>query len=96
MLGSQESETPKFIGSTLDGQKFKIDGVNVWDQKWKAFGTVAEVIHPRHKEKHVFQLYSIMKGEKEIKFLAGEFSNTVWGFYWPPASLLLPSESDAR
>jgi hypothetical protein len=83
----KNSNTPILVGICLSEEKFEIEGINVWAQKWKDYGITSEVIDPKYKEPHVFQLYSIMKGDKEIKFLAGEFSNAVWGFYWPPASL---------
>jgi hypothetical protein len=83
MTFSKNSNLPKLIGICLPTEKFEIEGVNVWNQKWKDFGLTTEVLDPKYKQTHVFQLYSIMKGDKEIRFLAGEFSNGVWGFYKP-------------
>lgn len=83
-MSLSKSESPLLIGICLSGEKLQVEGINVWDQKWKDYGKTTEVIDPKYKETHVFQLYSIMKGDEEIKFLAGEFSNGVWGFYRPP------------
>ena len=81
--------SPALIGRSEDGQKFLIDGVNVWSHEWIAKDAVFEVLDPVYKTKKNFLLYSIKTNNMEIKFIAGEFSNGNWGFYRPSSETKL-------
>jgi hypothetical protein len=74
--------TWKFAGAVGDGEEFKINGVNVWSQKWAPVkGEFADVKDPSYKQDFRFEVYTINNGAVAIKFAAGEFSNCIWGFY---------------
>ena len=82
-LGYPKHPGPVFLGTCLDGEKFTIDGANVWDHKWTNLKLNVKVIDPEYDERHRFTLWSIRVEGKEIQFIAGEFTNSIWGFYRP-------------
>ena len=72
----------KLVRVVPEKKELKIEGVNVWSQKWTLVeGQHAEVTDPSYHQPFTFHVYTIKNGESEIKFAAGEFSNAVWGFY---------------
>ncbi len=72
----------KFVGHCFDGDHFEIEGVNVWSRGWQSTGTQATIGDPLYTwQSHTFSVYTITDGHKVIEFAAGEFSNTVWGFF---------------
>jgi hypothetical protein len=74
--------TWRHIGTCADGQRFEIQGLNVWDYKWMAKdGKPARVRDPIYDQEFTFRVYEIVAGERRVTFAAGEFSNCVWGFY---------------
>jgi len=76
----------QFIGACTDGERFLIDGVNVWDHQWiSRKGESAHVTDPHHGQAFTFDVFDINAGQRHITFAAGEFSNGVWGFYAPTA-----------
>lgn len=70
-----------FITSGTELQPVRIDGVNVWEHEWTQTGQSADVKDPRHGEQFTFAIWSISTAKKSIRFVAGEFSNGIWGFY---------------
>lgn len=66
--------------TVIDGEKYKLNGLNVWDFKWFSTGTTI-VKDPLYNQDHEMQVYEIKTDNKIIRFAAGEFSNGVWGFY---------------
>jgi hypothetical protein len=72
----------KFVKTGTDGN-CDLFGVNVFDYKWKDTGKEAEVLDPLYNQAYVFDVYTIDLGNQEIVFAAGEFSNTVYGFFIP-------------
>lgn len=71
-----------FIGSCVDGEPFSIEGLNVWDFQWVRRGDeVATVRDPSHNEEFLFEVYEVIHGAQKVTFAAGEFSNSIWGFY---------------
>ncbi len=73
-----------FYGHCFDGVTFLIDGVNVWAHTWNDMpGQLAEIKDPLYQQSFSFNVYTINAGPQKIIFAAGEFSNTVWGFYVP-------------
>ncbi len=75
--------TWKFNGACLDGSKFLIDGINVWEHKWNREEKEpnAVVRDPSYNQQFTFHVYRIETENKNIRFAAGEFSNCIWGFY---------------
>jgi hypothetical protein len=74
-----------FIGQSVTDISFEINGIDVWKHEWIPFGTdVAEVKDPYYNQRFLFQIFSITVGKQFITFAAGEFSNSVWGFYQLP------------
>jgi hypothetical protein len=74
----------KFVGHCFDGDRFEIDGVNVWSCGWRATGAKADITDPLYGAKYQFPIYEAGTPPKVIRFAASEFSNTVWGFYIEP------------
>lgn len=72
-----------FYRSVIDGEEFRIDGLNIWDHEWKRSGENISVKDPIYQQDHVMSVYEIHEGRKVIRFAAGEFSNLVWGIYLP-------------
>ena len=73
-----------FLGSCCDGQPFEIAGNNVWESPWvRVEGAKAEVRDPLYSQTFLFEVFEIKPGPRPIQFAAGEFSNSVWGFYVP-------------
>lgn len=70
-----------FFGSSPEGRAFKIEGVNVWETSWESQHLSVEVTDPLYGAKREFSIFKITEGSKEIEFVAGEFSNCMWGFY---------------
>ena len=71
-----------FIGHSFEAETFMIEGINVWEQHWQTTGEAAEMNDPMYTwQGYRFPVYRITQNGKTIEFAAGEFSNTVWGFY---------------
>ncbi|MCW0483668.1 hypothetical protein [Gaoshiqia sediminis] len=64
-----------------DGEKCKLNGINVWDYKWIPTQNSIIVKDPLYKQDHKMQIFEIKTDNKTVTFAAGEFSNGVWGFY---------------
>lgn len=71
-----------FIGHSFEAEIFEIEEINVWEHHWQETGEFAKLNDPLYTwQNYRFAVYSVTQGSKVIKFAAGEFSNTVWGFY---------------
>lgn len=81
MFGHLMIKRWKHLGVCLDGQPFRVDGVNVWKHDWTRTDEKAEVKDPRYHQDFVFDVWTIDTGKKTVEFAAGEFSNCIWGFY---------------
>ena len=75
----------KFVGASGEGSPFEIEGVKVWAHDWIAEKEVprAEVKDPHYGQLFSFRVYRVEVGAKKIRFAAGEFSNSVFGFFVP-------------
>lgn len=71
----------KHLKTILDGEKFELEGVNIWDYDWKVVNDKIKVIDPFFTREYEFTKYRIVLSDKNIEFVAGEFSNCVWGIY---------------
>lgn len=78
-----KSEIPQWVhvGTSLDGEKFEIQGVDVWRHAWKDEEGQAVVKDPIYGQTFRFGVYRVQTDGKIVEFAAGEFSNCVWGFY---------------
>jgi len=70
-------------GITMDGQAFRLGGLNVWKHKWSRLAEApVELPHPSYpKQLHKMWQYEIQDGNRRVQFAAGELSAGVWGFY---------------
>lgn len=69
-----------FLGRS-DGNRFCIEGIDVFTHKWQSLGECDIVIDPTDKRPYSFSRYRVKTSSKEIDFLAGRFSDDKWGFY---------------
>ena len=71
----------KHFKTIADSQYCEIDGVNIWDYKWKSNYETIIVKDPLYGETKSFNRCWIESTDFNIEFVAGEFSNCVWGIY---------------
>lgn len=71
----------KHIKTILDGERYEINGVNIWECEWKRTGESVEVKDPQYGQTFYMSVYQIHTGAFIVTFAAGEFSNCVWGIY---------------
>ncbi|SCZ11220.1 hypothetical protein [Alkaliphilus peptidifermentans] len=70
----------RFVGSTTE-DKFIIDGIDIFKEKWESTGEVADVIDPLYGQPFKFNVWRVENEDEIIIFAAGEFSNNVFGIY---------------
>ena len=70
-----------FVTTLSDGEAFKIKELNIWNYKWKLLTPQVEVVDPHYKQKFYFNEFQITDGKTTVNFVAGEFSNTIFGIY---------------
>jgi len=70
-----------YITAVIDGKRFEIDGINIWDYTWTDTRRYISIKDPIYHQPYTFAIYEIDTGTKKIEFAAGEFSNCVWGIY---------------
>lgn len=72
----------KFLCAGPEDSPLEIEGVRIWQHKWlRVAQDQVEVIDPLYGQTYQLDVYEIHEGGKTIKFAAGEFSASVWGFY---------------
>lgn len=71
----------KHAKTILDGEKYEISGINIWNHSWINTGDQIKIKDPIYNQDYTFHVYRIHEGKSTIEFAAGEFSNTVWGIY---------------
>ncbi len=64
-----------------DSQYCGLDGINIWDYKWKSDYETVLIKDPTYGEEKSFTRYWIELENRMIEFVAGEFSNCIWGIY---------------
>lgn len=69
-----------FLGKS-SGTKFCIEGIDVFQHKWKSLGECDIILEPDTKKPYSFSFYTIETANRKIIFLAGKFSDGEWGFY---------------
>ena len=67
--------------TTANENSCKLFGVRIFDYDWERTGEMATVRDPMHHQEHQFNVYTVNIKGKTKKFAAGEFSNSVWGFF---------------
>jgi len=71
-----------FVGNCVDGERFELEGINVWSRGWQATGEETRTNDPMYTWQHYdFPVYTMTDGVKTVEFAAGEFSNMIWGFF---------------
>jgi hypothetical protein len=70
-----------YVATIFDGEKFEIQGLNIWDFEWKSTDEKINIKDPLFGKNYSFDIYKIQTIANEIVFAAGEFSNNVWGIY---------------
>jgi hypothetical protein len=65
----------------FDGERFEINGLNIWDNNWKDTGKRINIKDPLYGQDFIFTVYEIINGQTTVEFAIGEFSNCVWGVY---------------
>lgn len=65
-----------------DGQRFEINGLNIWEYRWLSTGEKIEVKDPTYGRKYTFTVYEISTDNRVVTFAAGEYSNSIWGIYY--------------
>ena len=73
----------KYAATVVDGNRFEIDKLNIWDHEWIDTGETTPVKDPLYGREFTFTIYEIENGNKKVKFAGGEFSNGMWGIYLP-------------
>ena len=77
----------RFVGARVEGDDFRIGGVEVWRHRWVPAGLgPVEVVDPQYGQTFHFEVYDIRGAAADVRFAAGEFSNGIWGFYVPPSA----------
>lgn len=71
----------KHFKTAYDGDYCEIEGINVWEHKWKSDYETIIVKDPIYGKTKSFNKFWIELPNNKIEFVAGEFSNCVWGFY---------------
>ncbi len=71
----------KYKATVFEGEKFEIQGLNIWDFEWIYTNKNTNVKDPSYGESYSFDIYKIQNDNIEIVFAAGEFSNNVYGIY---------------
>ena len=71
-----------FVHAGVEGEPALLDGVDVWKHKWQQVpGEMATVTDPLYGQEFQFSVFHISESGRVIEFAAGEFSNSVWGFF---------------
>jgi hypothetical protein len=71
----------RFEKTIVDGDEYKINGINIWDFKWEETGEKIKIKDPLYSQSYTFNVFKIQNDNIEILFAAGEFSNCIWGIY---------------
>jgi hypothetical protein len=81
----------EYVTTVVDGNRFEIAGLNIWDNKWIDTGESIHIKDPLYGQEYSFPVYEIISGEKKVRFATGEFSNCIWGIYLQKTKLEKPN-----
>jgi len=64
-----------YYGSSPDGSKFDIEGLNVWAHEWPCERDSKRALgrDPLYDQEFSFQIWSVDDGKKKVRFAADEF-----------------------
>lgn len=71
----------QFSKAIVDGTRYEINGLNIWDFTWQNTGDYINIKDPIYNQPYTFPVYKIVSGDSSAIFATGEFSNCVWGIY---------------
>ena len=71
----------KFASLIEVDKEYKVDGLNIWNHYWNCSDRKIEVRGPFEGQVYFFNEYEIKTPEKNVTFVAGEFSNQKIGIY---------------
>ena len=67
------------IKTITDGEKYEINGINIWNHKWIDTEKKINLKDPLYGKKHNFDIYRIENSNVNIEFAVCEFSNCILG-----------------
>ena len=70
----------RFLGRS-NGNRFCIEGIDVFSSKWQSLGRCEIVLDPSDKRPYSFSVYQVESAGKTVIFAAGRFRDDSWGFY---------------
>lgn len=71
----------KFVDYIQENKECRLDGLNIWNHYWNCTDRKVEVRCPHEGQVYFFKEYKINDGDKEVTFVAGEFSDERVGLY---------------
>ena len=71
----------KHLKTVYDGDRFEIEGLNIWEHQWIDTGNFIQINDPLYNQPYSFPIYEISDGKTKVVFAIGEFSNGVFGIY---------------
>lgn len=71
----------KHIKTIVDGDEFRVDGLNIWEHDWERTGQKITIKDPLYGQDYSMDVYEIRNAESKVTFAAGELSNCIWGIY---------------
>jgi hypothetical protein len=75
-----KSKTWEFEVSGIDGNVI-LFGVNIFEYEWNNTGESVLLEDPIYHQKFKLPVYNVNIDGETHSFVAGEFSNCIWGFY---------------
>ena len=70
----------KFVKSGIS-ENCELFGVNIFDSEWESSEETASAYDSQYHKAFHFNVYNANIGNRIVEFAAGEFSNSVYGFY---------------
>ena len=77
----------RFVSIGFEGDATDVGGIDPWTVGWTSTGGHIVVAHPQYpNQRHSFPTYEVTGVTPPVRFAAGEYSNSVWGFFVPVES----------
>ena len=80
-MKNTENELWNCTSVILDGEDFKIEGLNIWDYESEPTKRKITVKDPVYNNLFIANVYNIQQDSVSIEFAAIEFSNNVWEIF---------------
>lgn len=71
----------KFASFIEVDKEYRVEGLNIWNHYWHCSDRKVEVKGPFEGQVYYFKEYEIRTGDKNLRFVAGEFINGQLGIY---------------